>query len=118
MNAPFPYSHRHRYNSLTRAAADTLSRVAATMSKYLIRRIEENASIVVRARTEIIGLEGRGHLERVRWRDNRTGRTETSHVAHVFVMAGTVPNTGWLNGCVALDEKGFVKTGPDQSADD
>jgi thioredoxin reductase (NADPH) len=46
--------------------------LAATMSKYLIRRIEENAAIVVRTQTEIVGLEGRAHLERVRWRDNRT----------------------------------------------
>jgi thioredoxin reductase (NADPH) len=92
--------------------------LAATMSKYLIRRIEENAAIIVRTRTEIVGLEGRSRLERVRWRDNRTGRTETTEVAHVFVMTGAVPNTGWLNGCVALDDKGFVKTGPDLSSDD
>jgi thioredoxin reductase len=105
MNAPFPYSHRHRYHSLARAAADTLSRVAATMSKYLIRRIEENASIVVRPRTEIIGLEGRGHLERVRWRDNRTGRTETSHVAHVFVMAGTARIRAGSMGVLRLTKK-------------
>src|SRR5712671_3132678 len=64
--------------------------LAATMSKYLIRRIEENAAIVVRARTEIVGLEGRNHLERVRWRDNGTGRTDTTDVAHVFVMTGAV----------------------------
>jgi len=92
--------------------------LAATMSKYLIRRIEENAAIVVRTQTEIVGLEGGAHLERVRWRDNRTGRTETTDAAHVFVMTGAVPNTGWLNECVALDDKGFVKTGPDLSADD
>ena len=54
----------------------------------------------------------------MRWRDNRTGRTETTDVAHVFVMTGAVPNTDWLDGCVALDDKGFVKTGPDLSADD
>jgi thioredoxin reductase (NADPH) len=92
--------------------------LAASMSKYLIRRVEENAAIIVRTQTEIVGLEGRGRLERVRWRDNRRGRTETTDVAHVFVMTGAVPNTGWLSGCVALDDKGFVKTGPDLSADD
>jgi thioredoxin reductase (NADPH) len=88
------------------------------MSKYLIRRVEENAAIIVRTQTEIVGLEGRGRLERVRWRDNRRGRTETTDVEHVFVMTGAVPNTGWLNGCVALDDKGFVKTGPDLSVED
>jgi thioredoxin reductase (NADPH) len=92
--------------------------LAASMSKYLIRRVEENAAIIVRTQTEIVGLEGRGRLERVRWRDNRRGRTETTDVEHVFVMTGAVPNTDWLNGCVALDDKGFVKTGPDLSADD
>jgi thioredoxin reductase (NADPH) len=92
--------------------------LAASMSKYLIRRVEENAAIIVRTQTEIVGLEGRGRLERVRWRDNRRGRTETTDVAHVFVMTGAVPNTGWLNGCVALDDKGFVKTGPDLSAEE
>jgi thioredoxin reductase (NADPH) len=92
--------------------------LAASMSKYLIRRVEENAAIIVRTQTEIVGLEGRGRLERVRWRDNRRGRTETTDVEHVFVMTGAVPNTGWLDGCVALDDKGFVKTGPDLSAED
>ena len=92
--------------------------LAATMSTYLVRRIEENAAITMRTRTEIVGLEGGSRLERVRWRDNRTGHTATTDVGHVFVMTGAVPNTGWLNACVALDDTGFVKTGPDLSADD
>ena len=89
-----------------------------TMSRYLIRRIEDNPAIVVRTYTEIVGLEGDNHLARVHWRDNQTGRTETSDVSHVFMMTGAVPNTAWLNGCVALDDKGFIKTGTDLSADD
>jgi thioredoxin reductase (NADPH) len=89
-----------------------------TMSRYLIRRIEDNPAIVVRTHTEIVGLEGDAHLARVRWRDNRTGTVETGDVAHVFMMTGAVPNTAWLNGCVALDDKGFIKTGSDLSADD
>ena len=28
-------------------------------------------------------------------------------------MTGADPNTEWLEGCVALDDKGFVKTGAD-----
>ena len=43
------------------------------MSRYLIRRIEENPAIELHTRTEIVALEGGEHLERVRWRDNRTG---------------------------------------------
>ena len=92
--------------------------LADTMSRYLIRRIEENPAIVLRPHAEIVGLEGDRQLERVRWRDNRTGSVETNDVGHVFLMTGAVPNTGWLERCVVLDDKGFVKTGPDLSPDD
>lgn len=89
-----------------------------TMSRYLIRRIEENPQIELHTNTEIIGLDGGGHLERVRCRNNKTDEEQTHHLRHVFVMAGANPNTRWLNGCVALDAKGFIKTGPDLSASD
>jgi thioredoxin reductase (NADPH) len=92
--------------------------LAETMSRYLIRRIEESDAIELRTRTQIVGLEGNGQLERIRWRDDRTGEVETRDIGHVFMMTGAAPNTGWLDGCIALDEKGFVKTGPDLSADD
>ena len=65
--------------------------------------------------TEIVKLEGSGHLESVRWRNNQTGQTEEQKISHVFVMTGADPNTHWLNGCVAVDAKGFIKTGPDLS---
>jgi thioredoxin reductase (NADPH) len=86
--------------------------LAGTMSRYLIRRIEATPTIEVRTRTEIVKLEGADHLERVTWRHNVSGATETRDIRHLFVMAGAVPNTGWLDDCVALDAKGFVKTGP------
>lgn len=92
--------------------------LADTMSRYLIRRIEDNPAIVLRTQTEIVGLEGDGHLARVRWRDNKTGRVEVADVSHVFMMTGAVPNTAWLNGCVALDDTGFIKTGADLSAEE
>src|SRR6266540_585692 len=92
--------------------------LAESMSRYLIRRIEENPAIVLRMHTEIVALEGGDHLERVRWRDNQAGSIETHDIRHVFVMTGAVPNTHWLDGCVALDGKGFIKTGPDLSKDD
>jgi len=93
-------------------------RLADTMSRYLIQRIEEQPSIEVRTQAEIVALEGAEHLERVRWKDKRTGAVETSDIRHVFMMAGAVPNTRWLQRCVALDDNGFVKTGPDLSDDD
>jgi thioredoxin reductase (NADPH) len=89
-----------------------------SMSRYLIRRIEENPAIVLRTNTEIVALEGGDRLERVRWRDNTTGTIETGNIGHVFVMTGAIPNTGWLRSCLALDAKGFIKTGPDLSRDD
>jgi len=86
--------------------------LAARMSKYLVRRIEENPKIDVRAETEIVALEGDQHLETVIWQDKATGQAERHAIRHVFMMTGAVPNTAWVRGCVALDDKGFVKTGP------
>ena len=78
------------------------------MSRYLIRRVEENPAISLLAHTEIVALEGESHLERVRWRDNRDGTSETHAVRHVFIMTGAMPNTGWLERCLLLDDKGFI----------
>ncbi|MGC1133457.1 MAG: NAD(P)/FAD-dependent oxidoreductase [Nitrososphaeraceae archaeon] len=84
----------------------------------MIRRIEETHKIVFRSHTEIIALQGGDHLESVRWRNNQTGVTEEHKVRHVFLMTGATPNTGWLNGCVILDSKGFIKTGSDLSPEE
>jgi thioredoxin reductase (NADPH) len=92
--------------------------LAESMSRYLIRRIEDNPAIVLRTRTEVVALEGDGQLERVGLRDNASGSVETHNMRHLFLMTGAVPNTGWLEQCVALDAKGFIKTGPDLSPDD
>ena len=83
------------------------------MSRYLIRRIEQSPAIELRTHTEIAALDGDDHLQCVRWRDNQTGETETRDLRHVFLMTGAQPSTGWLHGCVTLDAKGFIKTGPD-----
>jgi thioredoxin reductase (NADPH) len=91
--------------------------LADTMSRYLIRRIEENPNIELLTHTEIVALEGDGRLERVRWRAGED-TIATRDIRHVFLMTGAIPNTAWLNGCLALDEKGFIKTGPDLSRDD
>jgi thioredoxin reductase (NADPH) len=89
-----------------------------SMSRYLIRRIEESPNIALRTHTEISALEGGDHLERVQWRDNLTGTSETHDIGHVFIMTGAAPNTRWLDGCVVLDAKAFIKTGPDLTPDD
>ena len=92
--------------------------LAETMSRYLVRRIEEHAAITLRTRTELVALDGDRHLDRVQWREGRTDVVESHDIRHVFMMTGAVPNTGWLDGCVALDERGFIKTGPDLSTED
>ena len=92
--------------------------LADTMSRYLIRRIEENPSIVLRTHTQIVALDGNGQLERIQWRDDTSGETENHDIGHVFMMTGAVPNTAWLDRCIAVDESGFVKTGPDLSSAD
>ncbi|HXU46452.1 MAG TPA: FAD-dependent oxidoreductase [Thermoanaerobaculia bacterium] len=94
------------------------SGLAETMSRYLIRRIEESPKIDLKTNTELIAAEGTDRLERVSWRNNQTGEVETHDLGHVFVMTGASPSTGWLDGCIALDPKGFIKTGPDLSPED
>ena len=98
-------SARHVYMLVRRASLDE------TMSRYLIRRIEDNSAITLLTTTEIDAVEGGNHLESVRWRDSRTGGIDTRPIRHVFLMTGAVPNTQWLDGCIALDDKGFIKTG-------
>jgi len=88
------------------------------MSRYLVRRIEENPQIEVHARTEIEALDGHEHLERVRWRRSDTRAAEEVAIRHVFLMTGAIPNTGWLDGCLALDDRKFIKTGQDLHPDD
>jgi thioredoxin reductase (NADPH) len=92
--------------------------LASTMSRYLIRRIEDSETVEVHTQTEIVGLDGANHLERVRWRDKTTGIEDEHAIRHVFMMTGAVPNTGWLKDCIALDDKGFVKTGGSLTPED
>ena len=92
--------------------------LGARMSRYLVHRIEVNPNIAVHTQTEIVSLDGDGVLERVRWKHTATGAVESHDVRHVFVMTGAIPCTQWLNGCVALDPAGFVRTGPDISPED
>jgi thioredoxin reductase (NADPH) len=88
-------------------------RLADTMSSYLIRRIEQSKTITLHTNTEIVALEGVDRLDHVQCRNSKTGDLKTRDIRHVFLMTGANPNTAWLAGCLALDEKGFVKTGVD-----
>ena len=84
-----------------------------TMSRYLIQRLTENPKVELHLNTEIVQLEGDTHLERVNWKDRKTGEITTGNIQHVFVMTGASPQTNWLRGCLALDHKGFILTGRD-----
>jgi thioredoxin reductase (NADPH) len=85
--------------------------LAATMSQYLISRIENSPRITLHSETEIVGLEGESVLEWVTWVNRRTDKLERRRVGSMFVMIGAEPNTGWLYGTLSLDKKGFVITG-------
>jgi thioredoxin reductase (NADPH) len=90
--------------------------LAESMSRYLIRRIQETPNITLLTETNIVELAGETRLERVTWRDGR-GALKSAGIRHVFMMTGANPNTAWLSNCVTLDEKGFVRTGPDLDAE-
>jgi thioredoxin reductase (NADPH) len=92
--------------------------LAESMSRYLIRRIEDTPNLTLRTRTEIESVEGTRGLERLRWRNVDTGEQETHDIRSLFVMTGADPNTAWLAGGVLLDDKSFVKTGADLTAED
>ena len=83
--------------------------LATTMSDYLVRRIENSTNITLHLRSKVTGLLGEKYLEAVRWREDE--KDVVLSISNLFLMIGAEPSTEWLNGCVALDEKGFVETG-------
>jgi thioredoxin reductase (NADPH) len=84
------------------------------MSRYLIDRIESLPNVDLRVRSEVVELLGNddGILDQVAARDRRSGEVSLLPARHVFMFIGADPNTSWLGGCLALDEKGYVLTGP------
>ena len=93
--------------------------LGANMSRYLVDRIEGLANVEVLTSTEISGLDGEGGvLEAVRWRGRGGGEETRRPIRHLFLFIGADPNTDWLAGSdVALDDKGFIRTGTDVGAD-
>ncbi|HTF76430.1 MAG TPA: FAD-dependent oxidoreductase [Bradyrhizobium sp.] len=88
--------------------------LGASMSRYLIERIEATPNIELVFNAEVVGLEGSedGPLERVRWRSRLSAEESTLDIRNLFLFAGADPATGWLDGCgVTLDRGGFVVTG-------
>jgi thioredoxin reductase (NADPH) len=83
--------------------------LSASMSTYLIRRINAASNITLHTRTTIVELCGESRLEAIRW--DRQGQIEHKPVRHVFLFLGAQPNTRWLGDCVAVDANGFLLTG-------
>jgi thioredoxin reductase (NADPH) len=85
----------------------------SSMSRYLIERIDALPNVELHTKTEVVALEGdetKG-LTGAMFRDRSTGKTHACSLRHLFLFIGADPNADWLNGCVALDDKGFVLTG-------
>ena len=85
--------------------------LAASMSEYLVSRIDASPKITLYTSSELCQIEGDAMLKKAGWKHRDTGEVTWRDVAHVFVMIGARPNTDWLDDCLALDEKGFVVTG-------
>ena len=89
--------------------------LAATMSDYLVQRIDRSPKITLHTGAAITALDGDDRLQGVTVTRRDTGVSERMAVANVFLMIGAEPNTEWLDGCLALDGKGFVLTGRDDA---
>jgi thioredoxin reductase (NADPH) len=91
-------------------------RLGTTMSDYLVGEIAKTANVEVRLATEVVGGGGPGRLTRLTLRDRKTGATEDVAADALHVLIGAEPETGWLAGTIARDERGYVLTGPDVTA--
>ncbi len=87
--------------------------LSESMSRYLIQRIIGNPSIELVYNSELAGLEGENNLQEVRWINKQIRQVRSAPAHHLFVMTGASPNTNWLQGRLALDDKGFILTGRD-----
>jgi thioredoxin reductase (NADPH) len=103
--------HAERVTVAVRGAS-----LEARMSDYLVRQLRATPNIEVRTATDVVGATGTDALEAVHLHDNRTGTTEALPAAAMFVFVGQVPHSEFLRGVVALDDDGFVLTGPDLAA--
>jgi thioredoxin reductase (NADPH) len=114
--AVFLSGHARKVNMVIRGGG-----LGASMSRYLIERIEAASNIELVFNTEVVGLEGTPDvsLERVRWRSRLSGEESTFDIRNLFLFVGADPATGWLDGCgVMVDRGGFVVTGEQCSKGD
>jgi thioredoxin reductase (NADPH) len=93
------------------------SSLESSMSYYLIQQLATIKNVSVRTCTEVLEAHGDDHLEKLTLRNNATGDTETVEAGYLFLFIGAAPRTGWLDGVVHRDERGFVVAGPDLAPD-
>jgi thioredoxin reductase (NADPH) len=106
--AVFLSQHASKVNMLVRGPS-----LAASMSRYLIDRVEATDNVQLLANTELTQLHGDAAegLTGVCWRDRRGGSESEAALRNLFLFVGAEPETEWLQGCVATDAHGFVLTG-------
>ena len=92
--------------------------LAASMSRYLVRRIEEAQNVSLHTGCQIVGLDGEGSLAMRSRGAIRSVPSRRHSIRHLFLMTGARPRTDWLKGCVAMDANGFVRTGHDLLGED
>ncbi len=107
--AVFLSGHARKVHMMVRGGG-----LAASMSRYLIERIEATPNIELMFNSEVVGLEGNADvgLERIIWKSRLSPEEMSLDIRNLFLFVGADPATGWLNGCgVTLDRAGFVVTG-------
>ncbi|MEM8770726.1 MAG: FAD-dependent oxidoreductase [Pseudomonadota bacterium] len=104
--AVFLSQHADHVHMLVRGSG-----LAASMSDYLVGRIEASPNITLHTGAELCEIEGDDVIRHASWRHRESGEIIRKDVAHIFVMIGAAPNSDWLDNCLALDENGFVLTG-------
>jgi thioredoxin reductase (NADPH) len=87
--------------------------IRRSMSEYLVSRIESNSAIEVLTCTQVVAVEGDGHVEQLVLANTQNGATQTVPASRLFVFIGAQPPTEWLGDAFARDHRGFLQTGPD-----
>jgi thioredoxin reductase (NADPH) len=91
-------------------------RLLPAMSNYLVDRIKATENITVLGDSEIVGVHGEGHLERLDIRNAETGEVTRMDGSALFIFIGVAPHTAAFTSVVATDDKGFILTGADVRA--
>jgi len=85
--------------------------LSATMSQYLEDQIRATKNIMVKANSNVVEVCGASACEEVVIQNKKTGERETLPASALFIYAGAVPRTEWLDGVVERDAQGYVISG-------